>query len=115
MKNAQHSLSVGGYEAAYNGFCTNVGFLVKAMSEEAGSTINRAVKAGGQTSVQALFDALMDAGHRMVLVRALDTPSIPDWVREQLRVFLYGTTKQTAALFMPRMDGGAAGGVHYLH
>lgn len=115
MKNAQQTMNSGSYDACYNGYFTNIAFIVKAMAEEAGSTINHAAQAGGSTNVQALFDAIMDAGHRMVLVRALDTPSIPGWVREQLQVFLYGKSKQTPALFMPRMNSGLYGGVSYLH
>lgn len=41
----------------------------------------------------------MDKGHRMVLVQALDAPSLPGWVREKLEVFLYGQSRQVAALF----------------
>lgn len=86
------------YEEKYSAFSDHIGFLVKSMSEEAGSTINSAAKSGGEEGVQALFDAVMDAGHRMVLVNALNSPSINGWVREKLEVFLYGQQRQTAAL-----------------
>lgn len=89
------------YESKYNAFSEHVSFLAKAMAEEAGSTINSAAN-NGEESVQALFDALMDAGHRMVLVKALNSPSIPGWVRERLEVFLYGQRKQTVAALCKR-------------
>lgn len=88
------------YETKYNAFSDHMSFLVKAMAEEAGSTINSAAKTSGADGVQALFDAVMDAGHRAVLVKALNSPSITGWVREKLEVFLYGENRQqVAALF----------------
>jgi ribulose kinase len=87
------------YEAKYSAFADHVQHVVKSMEEEAGSTINSAAKAGGRDGVQALFDAVMDSGNRMVLVQALQSPSISGWVREQLEVFLYGEMKQPPALF----------------
>lgn len=88
------------YEAKYRVFSAHLPFLVKAMSEEAGSTVNSAAKTSGADGVQALFDAVMDAGHRQVLVQALNSPSIHGWVREKLEVFLYGDRKQKVpALF----------------
>jgi hypothetical protein len=87
------------YETKYNAFSAHVDFLVLAMSEEAGTTVNSAAKAGGEDGVQALFDAVMDAGHRMVLVKALNSPAISGWVRERLEVFLYGQHKQQPRLF----------------
>lgn len=86
------------YESKYNAFSAHVDFLVMAMSEEAGTTVNSAANAGGEDSVQALFDAVMDAGHRKVLVSALNSPAISGWVRERLEVFLYGERKQQPLL-----------------
>lgn len=86
------------YETKYSAFSAHVDFLVLAMSEEAGTTVNSAAKAGGEDGVQALFDAVMDAGHRMVLVNALNSPAISGWVRERLEVFLYGERKQQPLL-----------------
>jgi hypothetical protein len=87
------------YESKYAGFCDHIGYVLQSMSEEAGSTLNSAAKSGGPVAVQALLDAVMDAGHRAVLVQALNSPSVAGWVREKLEVFLYGDRKQVPALF----------------
>jgi len=87
------------YENQYQATRANIDFIVKSMAEKPGHAISHAIANGGQQAVQALFDAVLDNGNRMVLVRALDTPSMPGWVREQLTVFLYGEQRQTAALF----------------
>lgn len=90
------------YDEKYTAFAGHMPFLAKAITEEAGSTINSAAQAGGEEGVQALFDAVMDAGHRMVLVQALNSPSIQGWVREKLEVFLYGQRKQTVSALCKR-------------
>jgi len=91
------------YETKYSDFAAHVDFLVQAISEGAGTTINSAAHAGGAEGVQALFDAVMDAGHRMVLVHALNSPAISGWVRQKLEVFLYGESKQRSVLLMRRV------------
>jgi len=87
------------YEAKYNELKAAMPFLVKAVSESAGTTVNSVANNAGEEGIQALFDALMDAGHRQVLVQALNSPSMTGWVKEKLEVFLYGQRKQTPALF----------------
>jgi hypothetical protein len=89
------------YEDKYATFSNHLGFLVKAMNEESASTVLSAARNSGEEGVQALFDVLMDQGHRGVLVQALNSPAITGWVREKLEVFLYGEKKQHAALFKP--------------
>ncbi len=74
-------------------------FIVKSLAEKPGRAIDLAINHGGEQAVQALFDAVMDKGHRMVLVQALDAPSLPGWVRDKLECFLYGHRRQVAALF----------------
>lgn len=86
------------YETKYSAFAGHMSFLVKALAEGAGSTVNSAATAGGEQGVQALFDAVMDAGHRMVLVQALESPSISGWVREKLEVFLYGHSHRSGPM-----------------
>jgi hypothetical protein len=39
----------------------------------------------------------------MVLVQALNAPSLPGWVRDKLEVFLYGQNRQVAALFCKKV------------
>ncbi len=90
--------SLTAYERSFDQYAQHLPFLVKATAENPGSTLNSAADKGGEDAVQALFDVLMDNGHRMVLVNALDSPAIPSWVREKLNVFLYGSRKQTAYL-----------------
>ena len=87
------------YEAKYGELNSALPFLVKAVSEEAGSTVNAVAANSGEDGVQALFDALMDNGHRSVLVAALNSPSMNGWVKEKLELFLYGQRKQTPVLF----------------
>jgi hypothetical protein len=87
------------YDTNYASALDHMDFIVKSLAEKPGRAIGIAIEHGGETSVQALFDAVMDKGHRMVLVQALDAPSLPNWVREKLEVFLYGHSRQVAALF----------------
>ena len=87
------------YEHDYASALDHMDFIVKSLAEKPGRAIDIAVHHGGEQALQALFDAVMDKGHRMVLVQALDAPSLPGWVREKLEVFLYGHSRQVAALF----------------
>ena len=87
------------YETDYASALDHMDFIVKSLAEKPGRAIDLAIHHGGEKAVQALFDAVMDKGHRMVLVQALDAPSLPGWVREKLEVFLYGQSRQVAALF----------------
>ncbi len=90
------------YEQKYDAFAGQIDIVVDALSSEASTTINSVANASGADGVQALFDAVMDAGHRMVLVKALNSPAILGWVRQRLEVFLYGQQKQKAfLLFAP--------------
>lgn len=86
------------YEQEYATFSSHILHLVKAVSEEPGSTINSVVKANGMDGAQALFDALMDTGYRQVLVNALKSPSIAGAVRERLEVFLYGESNRSGPM-----------------
>ena len=87
------------YEEKYAACADQMPFLVSAMADNAGSTVNSVAHVSGEFGVQALFDAVMDAGHRMVLVNALNSPSLNGAVREKLEVFLYGQRKLTPVLF----------------
>ena len=91
------------YESDYASALDHMDFIVTSLAEKPGRAIALAVEHGGENSVQALFDAVMDKGHRMVLVQALGAPSLPDWVREKLGVFLYGQNRQVAALFSKKV------------
>ncbi len=45
-----------------------------------------------------MFDAVLDLGHRQVLVQALNSPAMPQWIRDKLNFFLYGASRPLAAL-----------------
>ncbi len=87
------------YETDYASALDHMDFIVKSLAETPGRAIDLVTHHGGEEAVQALFDAVMDKGHRMVLVQALDAPSLSGWVREKLGVFLYGQSRQVAVLF----------------
>lgn len=87
------------YDNDYASAIDHMDFIVKSLAEKPGRAIDLATHHGGEEAVQALFDAVLDKGHRMVLVQVLDAPSLPGWVREKLEVFLYGQSRQVAALF----------------
>lgn len=90
------------YESQYQLAAANLDYIVKSLAERSIRPIHMAIEVGGEDAVQALFDAVLDKGHREVLVRAIDSPSLPGWVRERLEVFLYGQRRQSAALFMQK-------------
>jgi hypothetical protein len=87
------------YQAKYSEFYNHSAFLAKAMAENSGSTANAVAQASGEDGVHALFDVMMDAGHRAILVQALNSPSLTGWVKSHLEIFLYGTNRQQPALF----------------
>lgn len=89
------------YLAHYSNTCDRMDFTLKSLAERPGRAMTLAIEAGGQDAVQALFDAVMDRGHREVLVQALNSPALPTGVHEKLETFLYGTRLPTAALFQP--------------
>jgi hypothetical protein len=91
------------YDQTYASTLDHIDYVVKSLAEKPGRALSIAISSGGDVAVQALFDAVMDKGHRMVLVQALDAPSLPGWVREKLEIFLYGTSRQTAALFSKKV------------
>jgi hypothetical protein len=78
-----------------------MGFLVRALAERPSHAIKIATDAAGEhaeQAVQAIFDAVTDLGNRKVLVQALNSPALPQWVREKLQIFLYGKRRPVAAL-----------------
>ena len=70
------------YDQTYASTLDHIDYVVKSLAEKPGRALSIAISSGGDVAVQALFDAVMDKGHRMVLVQALDAPSLPGWVRE---------------------------------
>lgn len=87
------------YLTHYQATSDRMDFMLKSLAERPGRALHMAIDAGGADAVQALFDAVMDRGHREVLVQALNSPALPQWVRDKLETFLYGNRRPTAALF----------------
>ncbi len=88
------------YANHYHSACDRMDFLVKSLVERPSRAILLAAETGGEPAVQALFDAVMDRGYRSVLVQALNSPAMPQWVRDHLETFLYGNRRPVAALLM---------------
>lgn len=86
------------YEMHYQSAMNSVGFIVESMAERPGRVVSLTIDAGGAEALQALFDATMDSGNRAALVALVDAPTLPNWAREQLEVFLYGGQRKKAAL-----------------
>ncbi len=94
------------YLDQYQNASDRIDFVVKSLSERPSRALQLAIDAGGELAVQALFDAVLDQGHRQVLVHALNSPSLPQWVRDKLEAFLYGNSRRRAAALL---------GNHQLH
>jgi hypothetical protein len=86
------------YSLHYGASCDRMGFLVKALADKPSRALLLAAEAGGEQAVQAMFDAVLDLGHRQVLVQALNSPAMPQWIRDKLNFFLYGASRPLAAL-----------------
>jgi hypothetical protein len=78
------------YEEFYSMTAGNLPYFQKAVTDRPSHVLSIAARVGGEHAVMALFDAILDAGHRNALVQALNSPSLPQWVREKLEVLLYG-------------------------
>ena len=86
------------YTGKYVALMEKSDFLVQAMNEGPGATVN-SVANGGEASLKALVDVILDSGHRMVLVKALNSPAIEGWIRQTIENTLYGCSTQSPALF----------------
>lgn len=88
------------YTHHYTAACERMDYLVESLTERPSRAIQLAVDNGGEPAVQAIFDAVLDLGHRRVLVQALNSPAMPQWVRQRLETFLYGSRRPVAALLV---------------
>ncbi|HEX2545420.1 MAG TPA: hypothetical protein VHL79_11105 [Ramlibacter sp.] len=88
------------YATHYSAACERMDYLVQSLTERPSRAIQLAVERGGEDAVQAIFDAVLDLGHRRVLVQALNSPAMPNWVRQRLDAFLYGNSRPVAALLV---------------
>ena len=93
----------GTYSAHYGASCERMGFLVEALTEKPSRALAIAADRGGEQAVQAMFDAVMDMGHRAVLVQTLNSPALPQWIRDKLWAFLYGHSRPLAALLSQQL------------
>jgi len=91
------------YLAQYQQASDRMDFVVKSLSERPGRALQIAIDAGGEQAVQAVFDAVLDQGHRQVLVQALNSPALPQWIRDKLSGFLYGNSRPRAALLSQQL------------
>lgn len=91
------------YLAHYDAASERIDAIVQSLTEEPGRVIELAMRAGGEPAVQAMIDAVLDQGHRKVLVDALKSPALGDAVRKQLEVLLYGSIPRLAALLVRRL------------
>jgi hypothetical protein len=91
------------YNDHYHLACDRMDFVVKSLTERPSRALQLAADAGGERAVQAMFDAVMDRGYRPVLVQALNSPALPQWVREKLETFLYGNRRPAAALLCKQL------------
>lgn len=88
------------YARHYHAACERMDYLVESLTERPSRALQLAVDRGGEEAVQAIFDAVLDLGHRRVLVQALNSPAMPQWVRQRLDTFLYGNSRPVAALLV---------------
>jgi hypothetical protein len=91
------------YSRHYGASCDQMSFLVKSLAEHPSRSLLLAAENGGEPAVQAMFDAVMDMGHRQVLVQALNSPAMPQWIRDKLSYFLYGNSRPLAALLTKQL------------
>jgi len=92
------------YLAHYDAASERIDELVQLLAKEPGRAIELALQAGGEPAVQAMVDAVLDQGHRKVLVDALKSPALGDAVRKQLEILLYGSIPRLAALLVRRLS-----------
>ena len=98
---AQCGSTASTYPGKYSELMEKSEFVAQAMTESPGITVESVAAAGGETSVQALIDVILDSGNRMVLVNALNSPAISGWVREKIEEVLWGRDRQSPVLFRP--------------
>lgn len=87
------------YTGKYAALMEKSSFLVQAMEEGPGATVKSVADSGGDPAVKALVDVILDSGHRMVLIKALNSPAIEGSARETIEAALYGCSTQSPALF----------------
>lgn len=88
------------YSAVYAETSSALDFYAKALLERPHRAIVVAADLGGDEAVRAMFDALLDRGHRNVLVQALNSPNLPRQARDLLETLLYGNSRQTICALM---------------
>ena len=91
------------YQAHYNAATEQIDTIVKMLAEQPGRAIELATQKGGEAAVQAMIDAVLDQGHRKVLIDALTSPALTAELRKQLESLLYGSIPRLAALLFKRL------------
>ena len=96
-------VSVPSYSEFYSAFHGNLSFYCKALIERPHRAVIIAAETGGEPAVQALFDVVLDNGYRNVLVQALNSPNLPQWVRRKLNTLLYGGARQNVCALLQKL------------
>jgi len=92
------------YDAHYDYISDRADQFAQLLKEQPARATQLALEAGGEQALQAMFDALLDQGHRKVLVNTLNSPALADAVRQQLEKLLYGSLPRLAALLVKKLD-----------
>lgn len=90
------------YSEFYSAYQGNLQFYCKALTERPNRAVIVAAETGGDNAVQALFDAVLDSGYRIALVQALNSPNLPQWVRDKLNALLYGSSRQNVCALLQK-------------
>jgi organic radical activating enzyme len=91
------------YQMHYNAATEQIDAIVHMLAEQPARALELATQAGGEPAVQAMIDAVLDQGHRKVLVEALKSPALTTAVRRELESLLFGSIPRLAALLFKRL------------
>ena len=90
------------YSEFYPAFRASLQFYSRAPTARPSGAATTAAETGADNAVQALFDAVLDSGYRNVLVQALNSPNLPQWVRDKLSTLLYGGARQNVCALLQK-------------
>jgi siroheme synthase (precorrin-2 oxidase/ferrochelatase) len=91
------------YQTQYDAVSAQITQMAQLLRDQPGRAVELALQAGGEQAVQAMFDAVLDQGHRKVLVETLKSPALADEVRRLLESLLYGSIRPLAALLVKKL------------
>ncbi|MDB5953415.1 hypothetical protein [Ramlibacter sp.] len=91
------------YDTHYDNWSNQIAAIAQLLTDQPGRAIELAMEAGGEQAVRAMFDAVLDQGHRKALVDALKSPALADGARKLLESLLYGSIRPLAALLLKKL------------